>query len=70
MQAIEEQQMYPKTMIAVYFPEDADRRNKFLEMYRIEKVVNNKREEYSYYENLCHESNITLMVKLPNGVIK
>lgn len=67
---VKEQQMYPKTMIAIYFPNGADRRDKFLELYRIETVVNNSREQSRYYENLCHESNITLMVKLPNGVIK
>jgi hypothetical protein len=66
----EEQQMYPKTMTAIYFPAGADIRDKFLELYRIETVVNDKREQAAYYENLCHESNITLMVKLPNGVIK
>lgn len=70
MLTTEEQEMYPKTMIAVYFPIGADRRDSFLELYRIEKKVNDKREQAAYYENLCHESNITLMVKLPNGVIK
>jgi hypothetical protein len=70
MLTTEEQQMYPKTMIAIYFPNGADRRDKFLELYRIETEVNDKREQAAYYENLCHESNITLMVKLSNGVIK
>ena len=70
MLTTEEQQMYPKTMIAIYFPNGADRRDKFLELYRIETEVNDKREQSAYYENLCHESNITLMVKLSNGVIK
>lgn len=70
MLSIQEQQMYPKTMIAIYFPNGADRRDKFLELYKIETEVNNAREQAKYYENLCHESNITLMVKLPNGVIK
>ena len=66
----QEQQMFPKVMIAIHFPQGADTRDEFLESYRIEKTVNNKREEAAYYENLCHESNIKLMVKLPNGVIK
>lgn len=70
MLTTEEQQMYPKTMIAIYFPNGADRKDKFLELYRIEKEVKDKREQAAYYESLCHESNITLMVKLPNGVIK
>ena len=70
MLTTEEQQMYPKTMIAIYFPVGTDRRDKFLELYRTEAKVNDKREQAAYYENLCHESNITLMVKLPNGVIK
>jgi hypothetical protein len=66
----EEQQMYPKIMVAIYFPINADRRDKFLELYRIETTINDKREEAAYYETLCNDSNITLMVKLPNGVIK
>ena len=70
MLTIEEQKMYPKVMIASYFPNGADKRDKFLESYRIETIVNDNRSESVYYENLCHESNITLMVKLPNGVIK
>lgn len=70
MLTIEEHKMYPKVMIAAYFPYDADRRDKFLESYRTETIVNDYREQSKYYENLCHESNITLMVKLPNGVIK
>lgn len=57
-------------MIAIFFPIGADRRDKFLELYRIETTINDKREQAAYYESLCHESNITLMVKLPNGVIK
>ena len=70
MITIEEQKMYPKVMIAAYFPNGADKRDKFLESYRIETIVNDSRSESRYYENLCHESNISLMVKLPNGVIK
>ena len=70
MLTIEEQKMYPKVMIAAYFPYDADRRDKFLESYRTETIVNDNRSESKYYESLNHEANITLMVKLPNGVIK
>ena len=57
-------------MTAIYFPIGADRRDEFLELYRIETTINDKREQAAYYETLCHESNITLKVKLPNGVIK
>ena len=70
MLTIEEQKMYPKVMIAAYFPNGADRRDKFLESYRIETIVNDNREQSKYYESLNYEANITLMVKLPNGVIK
>ena len=70
MLSIQEQKMFPKVMIAIYFPQGADTRDKFLESYRIETTINDKREESAYYENLCHESNIKLIVKLPNGVIK
>ena len=66
----EEQTMYPKTMIVTEFPIGADTRNNFLSIGGWEKVVNNRREESSFYENLCHESNLLLNIKLPNGVIK
>lgn len=62
--------MYPKTMMVTEFPMGVDTRNSFLSIGGWEKVVNNKREESDFYENLCHESNLLLRVKLPNGVIK
>jgi len=70
MITIEEQKMFPKTMMVTEFPIGADTRNSFLSVNVWEKVVNNRREESSFYENLCHESNFVLKVKLPNGVIK
>ena len=67
---LQEQKMYPKTMIVTEFPLGADTRDKFLAIGKWEKVVSDRREELSFYENLCHESNLVLNVKLPNGVIK
>lgn len=70
MLSSEEQKMYPKTMMVTEFPLGVDKRDSFLSIGGWEKIVNNKREESSFYENLCHESNLVLKVKLPNGVIK
>lgn len=67
---LEEQKIYPKTMMVTEFPIGADTRDHFLSIGGWEKVVSNRREESSFYENLCHESNLVLKVKLPNGVIK
>jgi len=70
MITLEEQKMYPKTMIVTEFPIGADTRDSFNSIGGWEKVVTNSREEASFYENLCHESNLVVQVKLPNGVIK
>ena len=70
MITLEEQSIYPKIMIITEFPIGADTRDSFLSIGGWEQVVNNRREESSFYENLCHESNLLLKVKLPNGVIK
>ena len=70
MLTLNEQKMYPKTMIVTEFPMGADQRDSFLSIGGWEKVVNNRREESSFYESLCHESNLLLRVKLPSGVIK
>ena len=66
----EEQKMYPKTMLVGEFPMGVDTRNTFLSIGGWEEVVNNRTEESAFYENLCHESNLVLKIKLPNGVIK
>lgn len=66
----EEQKMYPKTMTVRYFKQFSDTRDSLNEMDAYEEVVNDRQEENSFYEGLNHEANLTIEVKLPNGVIK
>ena len=65
----EQQAMYPKVMIARCFKEDSDIRDSFNLKYATETTVENRREENRFYEGLNHESNLVIMVKLPDGVI-
>ncbi len=51
---------YPVTIRVAYFREYADTRDIRNQKYVTEKIVNSRDEEFSYYESLCHESNIVI----------
>ena len=51
---------YPITIRVAYFREHSDTRDIRNQKYVIEKIVNSHDEEFSYYESLCHESNIVI----------
>ena len=57
-------------MIARHFKFKSDIRDKQNEWYALETVVSNPREEAKWYEELNHEANIVIEIKLSNGIIQ
>jgi hypothetical protein len=66
----EESLMFPKIFTIRHFKPGSDTRDNWNEVYAYEKIANNKLEEVRVYENLNHELNLVIEIKLPNGVIK
>ncbi len=66
----EEQLMFPKTFTTRVFKEYSDNRDAVNEIHSFETVVENRLQEIRFFENINHEANIVIEVKLPNGVIK
>lgn len=66
----EESLMFPKIFTIRHFKPGSDTRDNWNEVYACEKIANNKLEEVCVYENLNHELNLVIEIKLPNGVIK
>ena len=66
----EESLMFPKIFTIRHFKQGLDTRDKWNEIYAIEKIANNNVEEVRIFENLNHQLNLVIEIKLPNGVIK
>jgi hypothetical protein len=66
----DEQKMFPKIFTIRYFKIGSDIRDRWNEMYAIEKIAYDFFDETKIYETLNYEANLSIEIKLPNGLIK